>query len=219
LIALIIVAGMILVLFVRPSIFYSNQVVIGQYTLAVTVVLAAAAILGGGTIWLSSHLRKEAKEWREETEQDAETVKNIRKEIEDLHSKIIEKKSTTEEEPQKLREIYFPEWEAGLNLAREIKRALETPKLANCKQCLGELARIFDRHSTLKAHTMRLFTAKEPREVKASAMTLFNMAPEWGKRIIESRLNFERSSASPNTDLIEFLSRLLGLWGQALKEE
>lgn len=210
--ALIIVAGMIFTLFARPLGVYLDQEIIGQYTLAVTVVLAVAALAGGGTILMASYFRRELEHQRKEAEAMVEATKAFAEDIRKL-------RDLAEEELVKLRKIYFPEWEVNLDLAREIKRALETPKLANCKQCLGELARIFDRHSTLKAHTMRLFTAKEPREVKASAMTLFNMAPEWGKRIIESRLNFERSSAFPNTDLIEFLSRLLGLWGQALKEE
>lgn len=209
--ALIIVAEMTLVLFGRFLGLISDQIIIGQYTLAVTIVLAVAALAGGGTIWMASYFRREMDQQRKDIETIASKARSFYGETMNSYKNIVEGRQLIEEELIKLRRIYLPEWEAGLDLARDVKHASEKLKHTVCKQCLAELARIFEKHSTLKTHAIRIFTATESHEVKSSAMALFNMAPEWGRRLIESRLNFEKASTSPNLELVEFLSRLLGL--------
>ncbi len=209
---IIVTAGLIILTMLNFSlpVMLSKEIVVSTYTLAVTIVLAVAAFAGGGIIWIIFSFRREIESQHEkmgslvkDAERAKEEVIQINKIIKNLYNDLYTKREII---IKILNELQWPNLTVGLSLANKI----ETSKVS-----AKQLARIFRYHSLLLAQATRLFTATEPKAVKAAAMAISQLMPNNdGKALIEKRLELEQTlyPNDRNTELIEFLARLLGSW-------
>jgi len=201
-VSVIMIIGPILVSIIRPSLS-TEQAIISEYTLAVTVVLAAAGVVSGGIFMLSFYLRREIEQQKEEMKRIVKEANQTKVTIENWYDELSAKRDKLIEI---LKKLPTPNLFIGLSLAEEIRK--RRGKISSIDDCLDNLAQVFEENAFLEAQAVRLFTATERKDVEAAAMALFHRMPD-GKRLIEKRLQLEKSLVSPDIELIEFLSCLL----------
>ena len=180
-ISFIMVIGPILVSIIRPSLC-TAQTIISEYTLAVTVVLAIAALAGGGFFILTYYLKREIEQQRGEIERIFKETGQRKEDIEKWHKEISAKRDKLMEI---LQVLPTPNLFVGLSLAKEIRK--RRGKISSIDDCLDNLAQVFEENAFLGVQAVRLFTATERKDVEAAAMALFHRMPD-GKKLIETDL-------------------------------
>ena len=86
-VSIIMIIGPILVSIIRPSLS-TEQAIISEYTLAVTVVLAAAGVVSGGIFMLSFYLRREIEQQKEEMKRIVKEANQTKVTIENWYDEL-----------------------------------------------------------------------------------------------------------------------------------
>lgn len=162
-------------------------------TLAVTILMAAGALFGGGNIWLSTQTRREVKEELRRLEEARKKADSI---VIDLlyHSYAYKTVRPT-----------------SLNLAKAIRNLRNQVGNSELKEFAELLAREIEKNTDIGAQLLRLFLSPDVKEIKAAAMTLYQIGGSDVRRMIQQRLDMEKQKAAPDNDLIEFLGKIMGM--------
>ncbi len=184
---------------------YFDQILVGQYTLAVTIILGASALIGGIFVWLTTTFRHGLEEKYREIEEIYNEVKTLYKELFNKKEHII----------GGLQNLTFSARATWLFLAKQIETAggFSQREVLTQKELFRKLKEIFENAAFFESQTIRLFTAEDRKDVEAAAIFIFHkLHDEIGKRLLEDRLRLETSMENPDPKVIESLSRLLGAW-------
>ncbi len=176
-----------------------EQILVGQYTLAVTIILSISGLIGGGIIWMTTTFKHRLEEKYNE--------------IEEIYSEIINRKKRI---IGSLQNLTFSTRATWLFLVKQTGgKRTKTAGSSGQKKLLTqeELTKIFESAAFFESQTIRLFTAEDHKDVEAAAIFIFHrLHDEIGKKLLEDRLRLETSIENPDPKVIESLSRLLGAW-------
>ena len=205
-------------------------------TLVVTILMAAGALLGGGNIWLSiitrrsvekefeniqiakdkaQEMLKQAENTIKETNENAEESKKLKEQIERIEEEAV----STRNKLKSIEYEYSPIFPAGLNLAAAIRGLKDKVKSEELKQFAESFALEIENNAIIGDHLSRLFLSPELEKVKAAAMALAARGDVQLAHAIQRRLDLEKQMSEPNNDLIEYLSKILGMLSMQPKDK
>lgn len=162
-------------------------------TVVVTILMAAGALFGGGNIWISLRTRTIIERERRNLEQLRDEASRLMNDFRSYSS------------------AYATFRPLGLNLAVAIRNLEGQVEDCDLKKFIRSLGRQVEANAMLGAQLSRLFLSTEPKEVKSAALALAGHEGVSLKRLIQGRLDLEKEKFNPDSRLIEYLSKILGM--------
>ena len=174
---------------------------IGFLTLAVTILLAGGALIAWIGVWLSLRMFDAAEKTKRELRSARAVAEKIVRELEQYNTKYHSLVSGA----------YGTFRPTGLQLAKATYGLSKQIKDPGMRESFERLAREIEKNAIIGAHLLNLFLAHELREVKSAALALAAQGRPEDRRLIQKRLDLEKKMPEPNSDLIEYLGKILGM--------